>query len=148
MRRNLVLSILALLLITVIAGTYIYREYNRRNIDVVEMNAAFSINATELISAFSKDSATANAKYLVKIIEVKGFVKSVDKDPNGSYTISLGDSATMSSVRCSMNADTASQSIPKITGTSIVIKGVCTGFMADDMGLGADVILNRSVIKK
>ncbi len=148
MRRNLILSILALLFITAIAGTYIYREYNRRNPSVTEENTAFSVNATELITVFSKDSATANKKYLGKIIEVSGFVKSVDKDAAGGYTISLGDSVVMSSVRCSMSADTAFLSSKTITGTSIILKGVCTGFMADDMGLGADVILNRSVIKK
>ena len=149
MRKKLIISILVLLIITVIAGTYIYREYNRRNPSVSALDAAYFMKAAELISSFSKDSANANARYLGKIIQVAGFVKSVDKDASGNYTVSLGDSVGMSSVRCSMtDADTSYLSSQKITGSSLVLKGICTGFMPDDMGVGADVILNRSVIKQ
>lgn len=147
MRRNLVLSIAGLLIITLIAASYVYREYNRRNPSVTEMTADVSIQAGALVAAFAEDSAAANASYLGKVIELTGFVKSVDKDASGEYTLSLGEPESLSSVRCSMTADTTHLSSQKIAGTTVVLKGICTGFMPDDMGLGADVILNRSVIE-
>jgi hypothetical protein len=33
-------------------------------------------------------------------------------------------------------------------GTSVTVRGACTGFNKDEMGLGSDVILNRCVIVK
>lgn len=147
MRKNLVLSIIGLLIVTIIGGMYVYREFNRRNPSVSETPADFSISAAALIDSFSKDSTAANTTYLGKIIEVTGFVKSIDKDAAGGFTLTLGDPETLSSVRCSMDSDTANFSSQKITGTNVILKGVCTGFMPDDMGLGSDVILNRSVIE-
>jgi hypothetical protein len=111
------------------------------------MAPAVSIQAVALMNAFAKDSAAANAAYLGKVIELTGFVKSVDKDASGAYTLSLGDPESLSSVRCSMTSDTTLFSSQKLVGTTVVVKGICTGFMPDDMGLGADVILNRSVIE-
>ncbi|MDE3253339.1 MAG: hypothetical protein KGO92_11065 [Bacteroidota bacterium] len=148
MKRNLVLSIAGLLFITVLAGMYVYHEYNRRNPSVAELSADVSLQATALIDAFTKDSAAANMAYLGKVVEITGFVKSVDKDASGGYTLSLGDPDSLSSVRCSMTTtDTTSLTSQKMAGTTVVLKGICTGFMPDDMGLGADVIVNRSVIE-
>lgn len=35
-----------------------------------------------------------------------------------------------------------------LVGTRVELRGECTGFNPDDLGLGADVVLNRSVIIK
>jgi hypothetical protein len=33
-----------------------------------------------------------------------------------------------------------------VSGSSTTVRGSCTGFNKDDLGLGSDVILNRCVI--
>jgi len=55
----------------------------------------------------------------------------------------------MNSVRCSIDSNFTSQAAGITAGSPIIIKGICTGYNADELGLGADIILNRCVaIKK
>ena len=96
-----------------------------------------------MIAAFEKDSATANKQYLGKILAVTGNVKSVEKDDR-SATVILGTEGSLASVRCSMDSAFVQQAAAINNGTSVTIKGHCTGYMADEL-IGSDVILNRCV---
>ena len=53
----------------------------------------------------------------------------------------------MSSVRFSMDSIHNAQAASLVKGTKAVLKGICTGYNADEM-LGSDLILNRAVIEK
>src|SRR5690349_12046534 len=98
MKRIMVL----LLVIIVLAGAwYGYKLYTGKVPSLTEVKADASINATDLIAAFEKDSAFANKQYLGKILEVSGNVKSVEKE---SATFSLGTPDGNSSVRCSVDS--------------------------------------------
>ena len=57
----------------------------------------------------------------------------------------LGDTASMSSVRCSIDSVHSSEATKVQQGSIIAVKGICSGFNADEM-LGSDVILVRSVV--
>jgi hypothetical protein len=105
------------------------------------------LNAAALITAFETNETHANTKYLDKVIAVNGKIKTVEKDEKGFYSIILGDTGSMSSVRCSMDS-THQQGAAKLTpGVFVTVKGACTGFNADDL-LGSDVILNRCVVEE
>jgi hypothetical protein len=137
--------ILILLLIVILAGGwYAYRAYTGKVKSLTEVKTEVSITAQELITAFEKDSAAANKQYLGKVIEVTGNVKSVEQE-EGSATVSLGESGTMSSVRCSIDTAHIQQAASLQEGNTVTIKGSCTGFMAEEL-LGSDVILNRCVL--
>ena len=141
-------SILVLLVIIVLAGAwYAYRLYTAKVPSLTEVKADARISATELISAFEKDSASANKQYLGKVLEVSGNVKSIEKE---SATVSLGNTESNSSVRCSIDSAFVKDIATLNPGSAITIKGNCTGFMADEMGmgLGSDVQLNRCVLEK
>jgi hypothetical protein len=135
------------LVIVILAGLFLfaYWEYNRKRADTAELSAKYTITGTDLIKAFTADEKTANATYLDKIIAVKGTVKSLDKDEQGSFTVILGDSASMSSVRCSMDSSHNPEAQALKEGVPITVKGICTGFNADEL-LGSDVLLNRCSI--
>ena len=140
--------LLILVLIVVLAGGwYVYKLYTGKVPSLTEVEAHASVNATDLISAFEKDSAAANKAYLGKILEVTGNIKSIEKE---SGTISLGDIISNSSVRCSMDSAFVKEIETLNSGSSITIKGNCTGYMPDEtgLGLGADVVLNRCVFDK
>jgi len=140
--------ILVLLVIVVLACVwYAYRLYTAKVPSLTEVKADASISATELIAAFEKDSASANKRYLGKILEVNGNIKSVEKE---SSTVSLGNTEGNSSVRCSMDSAFVKDIATLNPGSEITIKGNCTGFMGDElgMGLGSDVQLNRCVLEK
>jgi hypothetical protein len=145
-KKNLKMSALIVLVLIAGAGFYAYKEYNRTNNILTNARPDFTKTPEELINEFTSNEKEANTKYLDKIILLSGNIKSIDKDEKGYYTIALGDTASMSSVRCSIDSTyTAQASTLPSTGT-IHIKGICTGFNADEMGVGSDVILNRCVI--
>ena len=121
-------------------------EYNRTNKDISTVKADVKIPATDLIRQYENNDSLANKKYLGKVIEINGRVKDVKKDEAGYYTVVLGDTADMSSVRCSMDSVHQQDAAMLASGSSATVRGYCTGFNKDDLGLGSDVILNRCVI--
>ena len=137
-----------LLVIIVLAGAwYGYRLYTGKVPSLTEVEAHASVTATDLIAAFEKDSASANKQYLGKVLQVSGSVKSVEEE---SATVSLGSAGGNSSVRCSVDSAFVKDIRLLNPGSTITIKGNCTGFMPDEtgLGLGSDVVLNRCVFIK
>ncbi|ANE50536.1 OB-fold protein [Flavisolibacter tropicus] len=140
MKRTLVfLFIIVLLAVAVWQG---YRYFYSAPKDLRTAKAAATLSTTQLIQAFESDSAKANQMYLGKIIAVEGAIKSVDEEEG--VTIVLGEPASMSSVRCSMDTSHRKEWGSLEKGRKVIIKGNCTGFNSDEL-LGSDVILNRCV---
>ena len=133
-------------IIAMTAGLYGYQEYTRKNENLSYVKANFQIQANALIKEFEENEKKANEKFLDKIIAVSGTIRDVIKDDKGYYSIVLGGDKKMSSVRCSMDSIQDDIALLK-QGNIIRIKGVCTGFNADEL-LGSDIILNRCVIQK
>ena len=141
--KKLILFIL-LLVIGFIAW-YGYHEFSRRNKDLKSAQAAMIVDAPSLITAFEKDSSSANKKYTDKVIAVTGNVKKIDKDGN-PVIIFLGPEGQMSSVKCSMDSTHAADYNTIKPGTNVKIKGRCTGGQTEDL-FGTDVTLNYCVIE-
>lgn len=127
---------------------YGLKEYNRVNKDLSNVKADIKISAMALISEYDVNDSVSNQKYLGKVVEVNGMIKRIEKDDTGYYTIVLGDTTTLSSVRCAMDTAHHKDAALLAEGSSAIVRGNCTGFNKDEMGLGSDVILNRSVIIK
>lgn len=144
MKRIILLLILIVLLA---AGWYAYKAYTGKVPSLTEVKSEEKIDAISLIAAFESDSASANKKYLGKVIEVSGVVKTTDIE---SATIALGNVNSTSSVRCSIDSAFVKTIETLNPGSSVTIKGACTGFLPDEtgLGLGSDVVLNRCVIEK
>ena len=137
-----------LLVIIVLAGAwYGYKLYTGKVPSLTEVSADARVTATDLIAAFEKDSASANKQYLGKILEVSGSVKSTEKE---TATVSLGTAEGNSSIRCSIDSAFVKDIDLLNPGSTVTIKGNCTGFMPDEtgLGLGSDVVLNRCVFEK
>lgn len=127
---------------------YITSEINRKSPSMANSPEDFVINTTDLLDEYQTNPADADKKYLGKIILLSGNIKSLENSEKGFYTIVLGDISSTSSVRCSMDNSIA-LNIPELpVGTAIVLRAECTGYNPDDLGLGADVVLNRGVIIK
>jgi acetyltransferase-like isoleucine patch superfamily enzyme len=148
--KKIVYRLIAIVIFLIIGvGLYAYREYNRKNVDLADSKAAFTLTEMQLINDFSQDQEASNKKYLGKILELSGNIKKIDTDANGYHTVILGNAVNMNSVRCSVDSAFNKEAHNLTVGSSVVIKGICTGYNADDLGLGSDVILNRSIaIKK
>jgi hypothetical protein len=139
--------LLVVLLIVAAAAIYVYKEYNRANANIAKEESAFTLSAPELIKAFTESSSAAGSKYVGKIISVSGLVKNINQDERGHYTVSLGDTSSMSSVRCSVDSMYTGRAASVRPGMKILIKGNCTGYNEDEL-LGLDVIFNRCVIEE
>jgi len=145
-RRKIIFYVFfSLLVIIGAAGIYIYREYNRSHRDTAELKPNYTISATELLKEFEIDEKSSNNKYWDKVLKVDGIIKELIKDEKGFYSVILGDTASLSSVRCSIDSLHSNKAASLQKGNSVAIKGICTGFNADEL-LGSDVILVRSII--
>jgi hypothetical protein len=147
-KKNIIYIAICLLAVAMIAGVYIYHEYNRKNPGLSAVKADFEKTAVQLIAEFHENEKKANADYSGKVILVTAPLKSVESADNGSVTLELGSQDDMSSVRCSMDSLFSAEAAKLKAGATVKIKCVCTGYNPDDMGLGADIILNRCVIDK
>ena len=143
-RKKIIWTIVLLILAG--GSWYGYKEYTRTYKDLIHVNADIKISVTDIIREFETNDSAANKKYPGKIVELSGNVKDIVKDESGFFTVVLGDTASLSSVRCSIDTSHQQDAARLIIGSSAIVRGACTGFNKDEMGLGSDVILNRCVI--
>jgi len=137
----------ALIVLLLAAFVYGYREYNRQRADSKSMEPTFSTEATTLLQEFVSNETESNKKYAGQnvIVVVSGLVKEVMKDEKGHYTILLGDTTSLSSVRCSMDTLYSAELGDLHRGSFAKLKGNFNGYKADELGIGADIELNFCV---
>ena len=145
MSRKKIIWIIVLLVVAAV-GVYGYKEYTRTNKDISKTKPDFTLAASQLIRDFEANDSLSAKKFNGKVLELKGLLRSVERDEAGFYTLVMGDSTSISSVRCSIDSTYHSNASRVIINSSIIVRGVCTGYNRDDLGLGSDVILNRCVI--
>lgn len=148
MRKSTLYILFAIILLIAGGAIYAYKEYNRTVKDIAGIVPAFTLTSDALVNDFTKNDSIANINYLGKTIALSGKVKAIEKDESGFFTVILGDTATSTSIRCSMDSAYNNDAIALKEGAQINVKGICTGYNKDEMGLGADIILNRSYIIK
>jgi hypothetical protein len=129
-----------LLIAGLCVGAYVYKEYNRKPASLENLPAVVNINADTLINQFTTNETEANKKYLGKVISVKGFIKEINNQQDTLLTIVLGDTSLTSSVSCLMDSGYIKSKKVFTPGASIIIKGICTGYLID-------VELNRCVVE-
>ena len=149
MKRKKIVRYIVLPLLVIVAGVafYIYKEYNRTHKDTSKLKPDYELTASSLLTEFGSNEAAANKKYWDKVLRVEGPLKEVLQDDKGFYSIVLGDTASLSSVRCSVDSNHTAEAASLKKGTIIAVKGICSGYNADEL-LGSDVILVRSVVDK
>jgi hypothetical protein len=134
-RKIITWSLLFVLMITVTGAVVGYKMYNKphRNVEAVK---AVQVSSIELVTAYENNEAEANAKYLDKVLEVKGEIMEVSKNQKGEPVITL-KGTDMSGIICTIEGTATSGIRPN---SSVVIKGICTGFLTD-------VVMVRCIIQ-
>jgi tRNA_anti-like len=130
------------------AAWYGYHEFSRKTKSAETLKAEWEISADTLAGQFATDEARYTALYTGKVLEVTGTVKIVEGLPAGPVTVVLGNGEYNASVRMVMDSTMKDSAARLITGSAATIRGICIGYTPDDMGLGADILFNRSVIIK
>ncbi len=144
LKRSTTKIILAVALIAAAAGGfYAYTEYNRRNPSMADAKASFQLTAADALAAFESKADESQKMYVDQVLEVSGPINKIEKDDRGFYTVVLGEAGSMSAVRCVVDSLFSAEASKLSTGAPGKLRGVCVGYTADDMGLGADLLLNR-----
>ena len=132
MKRKIVIGIL---IIIVIGGIIAYRIYDERTPDIVNGKPDIVTDAATLIAAFNSDTASASKKYIDKVIEVTGTVKSIDT----SGAIVLGEAEGESAVVCGLDRRHLRDHEQVTKGSVAVIQGKCTGYDKGEEILGVSL---------
>ena len=147
-RKHYILSFFIVL--GLMAGFWGYREFTRTRVGTAEREPSFNVQATELVHEFLGDESAASRKYSGPelIISVEGNVKEVLRDESGNMTLMLGDTASLSSVQCTMETDEAEALLKLHRGDRVRIRGSFNGYSADETGmLGSDVKMNHCILE-
>ncbi len=124
MKKLLILTVIILVLAGGGVGFYLF---NKKVGGLEKVKADYYLTASMLYDAYETQEQEANAKYLDKILVVKGKVEKIEVDENYSSIILKADNAMTGGVNCSFKH--------KINGVNkgdvISIKGRCQGFLMD-----------------
>ena len=146
MKKSTKTWLLVLLVLLVLGAGYAYREFNRKATSLQHETPVAMTSASKILEEFSKDGQAANQQYLGKVIQLNGTIEKIETDKKGFVTIILSDPSSSSSVRCSMDSTQANVTSTLLASRMVTIKGICTGYSPDELGLGADLVLNRCIV--
>lgn len=125
--KKIIISALILAFIGAFIG---YKMYNKPHVNVATEKADIVLSADQILADFTTDEAVANAKYLEKIIQVKGIVLET-KIENNTGIIILQTNDDFATILCHLTPQ-ETKNISKIKkGQQITLKGICTGFLMD-----------------
>lgn len=143
MRKAIYIGLMVVILI--IAAT-VYYVFNKPHRNVVKEDPAFSLTSDRLLADYDKDTASANKKYLDKVIQLRGKVSDMITDQHGEVVIVLNDGKNMFGITCTISDNSKEASKKYEKGKEISIKGICTGGTADPDFGGVAVTMNKCEI--
>ena len=136
-KRNIFLIFIAIVIVIVIVG---YNIWNKPHLNV--KNAiAIKTTAINLYSDLSKNDSMSKSNYLNKVLEVSGKITRISLNQQHQQIVLLKTNVLGGSVNCTMEENVNYIKV----GDSIVLKGICSGYIGgdQDMGFPGDVYLTR-----
>jgi cell division protein YceG involved in septum cleavage len=136
--KKIIISLLVVLILAA-GGTYYYDFVYMKNRKVDMENAeSIQVTAVELVKAYQTDEASANAKYLDKIVEVSGTVNATGSTQAGEFTLTLASEDPFAGVMATLDTASADNAV---VNQNVTVKGYCKGFLSD-------VVLTSAIITK
>ncbi len=136
------------ILVLAVGALILYKLYHETTPDIVDSKPERVTDVSTLINDFHSDSMAARKKYLDRVVEVTGIVKSIDT----SGAIVLGNREDAASVVCGLDRRHMKDYEQVKVGSSAVIQGRCTGFeIAEEMlgiNLGTTIQLSFAGVKQ
>ena len=144
--RRIPYVVLAALLLAAAPAGYAYREFHRTKPAGAELKEERTVTAAALITEFAEDEPSATQAHAGHVLAVDGLLKTTDSSDSARPVIVLTDGGSTTLLRFQLDSSFRADLQGLVPGTPLRMKGVCTGFQPDDMGLGADILFDRSVI--
>ena len=120
-----------ILLLGLIGAVFGFYMYNKPHKNIKNSKVDFTMEANQLFAVFEENEQEANTKYLDKIIEVTGTVRSVDAAEKGNISVILESENDMSGVICQLDNLTSPKRTNFSSGEKVTFKGICTGMLMD-----------------
>lgn len=138
MKKKIILAALLAAVIGAIGVWYfIFYKPTHFKRDVAD-EQAISITAVQIVQDFTANEDSANKVYLNKAIAITGEVIEAKKNQDGKPTVTLKSNDSFSNIYCTLKDDAGQIQ----GGTTITVKGICTGFLSDV------VIIDAIILKK
>ena len=119
----------ASLIASVIIGGLGYSYVNKSSLNLNYALAEYQVSANDLYNEYLSDEASADVKYLGKVVEVKGSVINLERSEEDVRLMLLQDEMG-SGILCELEVSEGSQ-INIENGMNISIRGICTGKLID-----------------
>ncbi|HVV55201.1 MAG TPA: hypothetical protein VHC47_07755 [Mucilaginibacter sp.] len=133
--KKILLGAAALFLIIMSGAWYYVFQYSKtHHRDVANENALW-VSAAQIVKDYQANEQAANAKYLNKAIGIQGVVLKRGKDQAGDITLTLKSGDPFVSVFCTLKPGIS----PNLRDSTVVVKGICTGFLSD-------VVLDEAIV--
>jgi tRNA_anti-like len=131
--------ILAGLIAAVIGGIgvwyFVFYKPTHFKRDVAD-EQAISVTAVKIVGDFLANEDSANKVYLNKAIAITGEVIEAKKNQDGKPTVTLKSNDSFSNIYCTLKDDAGQIQ----GGTTITVKGICTGFLSDVVIIDAIIV--------
>jgi hypothetical protein len=137
MKRALVIIIILL------AGALTYGLYlwNKPAKSAASEEVFATTDAASIYQEFYNNPEGSAKKYLNKNLQINGMVESFSQDSTGSKCVLATGSMDMGVVSVTFLENNATLQV----GQSIVIRGLCAGYLSDDL-MGGNLQLNQAVL--
>ena len=140
--KNKMKKIIILLTILGIgAASFGFYYYHKPRTGVAGLKADYVKEAAVLFEEYSTDENAANAKYLGKVIEVTGTVKSTDTDDRGTMNLIIDAGNEMGSVNCQFEKQDRMPELVK--GQHVRVKGLCSGLLLDVVLVDCEIVSDK-----
>ena len=123
------------------AALYGWYLYNKPHSSVQDIPADITITADDLYQHYQQNEASADKKFLDKVIEVNGTVDDIQQT-DSTLSIRLDAGAAMGGINCSITFNKTEKQIVPQKKSAVIIKGKCAGFLMD-VNLVDCVLVNK-----
>jgi flagellar basal body-associated protein FliL len=137
--------IMIALAIALLAGAYVwFFVINKSHHTAADDEALVKLTSQALYLEFKGDEKATFAKYKDQIIQVSGELSEIKLDASGDTELVLNTEDPMAHVIVTLKKGDHAANAK--TGTTIEIKGICNGFLYEELLETSDVLLNQGVL--
>ena len=123
--------LLGILVLVAIGGIVGYILYNQPHRDIQRAEPDYTLSAPALYADFENAEATANERYLDKVIRVHGKVVELRTDDAGQTNVVLDGGGILGGVICRSDPYSKTNLQNLNAGEEVIFQGLCTGMLMD-----------------
>lgn len=138
MKKIIVTIGIGFLMVLLVLMVVLIIQYHKPHVDIYSVKTDIAVTIDTLLLDFEKNEKVANKKYLDKIIETEGVIKSIEVN-KGSTFLLLSEENNDNNVICYLEEFENKKILSLKTGQRVKVKGICTGYLMD-------VVLIKSII--